>query len=491
MGWVAAAAVLLLAIAAVLSPRDPPAPAPLSSVAVLPVDARGDSTLADIAEALAEGVITGLVRLEGLKVPAISRTSAQRDRDPRVAGRELGVQAVLVSSVRRIGSTMRLTPQLISVADGLVLWSGNYDGQIGDVFAMVDSLTLKIVDGLRLRLTDANRAVLARGIRTRDTVAYKLYLEARRANTQLTKASTARARVLLEQAIARDSMYADAWAALVPTLDFVARFSTEPPEHFNAAMRRAANRAVELDSLSGFALVQRGWIRALQDWDWDGAQRDMRRAIKLSPGSFDPLHDYAFLLSWLNQADSMLVFARRAFDSSAAGWNLLGWAFNAAGKVDSALIAFERIVAIDSNFSDAYGELSHAYLDAGRRADADRANARYLDFSGDDAQGIGWAAVYYRRAGDLAGAREMLRRLKAVERGGRSWGMHSATSMVRLALGDQAGALQSLEAATQAREYLLPATVAYALGPLRGEPRWRAIHRRVFGDRAPQKNFYP
>ncbi|HUR91434.1 MAG TPA: protein kinase [Gemmatimonadaceae bacterium] len=489
---------LLWAVSTGAVARSGSEPLSIHSVAVLPFSTTGDTAQSVIADGMTEGLITSLVRVEGLRIPSSGRTLAYRDRhdDPRVVGEALDVSALVTGGVQVAGNNFRVTAQLTRTADGVVLWREQFngqlviDGQLRDLFTIQDEITGRILGALLPKLAPAKRAAFARGVRTADPEAWKMYLQARRIGYNLTEGSTAQAQALLERAIARDSTFSDAWAALVPILDFAARFSTEPPEHFNAAIRRAANRAVDLDSLNGFAYTQRAWVRALQDWDWDGAQRDMRKAVRLSPGSADVLRDYAGLQGWMNRPDSVMAYARRSFDSTAIGWDAMAWAYAQSRMPDSALAAAEQAIAADSNFVWGYLWLAMYYLDAGRRGPADSAITRFLAGAGNDAQGIGWASVYYRRAGDANGARAMLARLTAVARQ-RSWGVHSAMSMVRLSLGERDAALDELEEAARRREYLLPATLTEALAPLQREPRHVEVRRTVFGNRTLPPPIFP
>jgi TolB-like protein/Tfp pilus assembly protein PilF len=455
----------------------------LQTVAVLPFVSIGDSADSYIADGLTETVNSGLVRAPGLSITSSSRMARFRDSvvDVREVGREVGARAIVTATVQRSGNRLRVTAHLVSVADGRGMWSETFDGTLADQFSFQDSITGKIIDALLPRLAPARRAQLARGVRTRDPEAWRLYIEGRRAYDEFSEASSKRSLSLLRAAIARDSLFADAWAALVPTLDLAARFSREPPETFNAAMRIAANKAVELDSLSALAYLNRAWTRALNDWDWDGALRDQRRALALAPGSPDI---DAGLFAWLDQVDSAMYYSRRNFDSTNSNaWFVLGALFQLRGQLDSAIHAEERALAIDSNHAGALIQVSHMYLDAGRRSEGDRAIARFLSATGNDAQGVGLASVYYRRSQNRRASRDMLRRLNAISRE-RSWGVHSAMSMVRLAVGDRAGALDALDSAVAHREYLVPATILMNLAPLQNEPRYRAARRAVFGERS-------
>jgi len=500
LGWIAAAVVLVLVVAALVwrggSPRGAAVAAaePMRSVAVLPVRVL-DTALAASADGMTEAVITGLVRLQGLRVPSSNRVFALRDpqADVRALGRKLAVEAVLVATLQQAGGTLRLNVQLVNVSDGLVLWSDRYDGETQDVFAMQDNITGKIVDAFQLKLAPGTRAALARGARTRDTVAYRLYLEARRAiRYDVTKQGLERAATLFERALQRDSMFADAWLGLYDVLLSQYGYGGVRPLESAVARSRAVERAIELDSLNGTAFAYRAEIRYTYYWDWDGAWRDMRRAVQLSPASADAATTYAVFLNWVNEPDSALRHMRRAvtLDPTASYiWTILGNMFAIAGMRDSALRASEHARILEPDNVYANWVQMNAYFDAGRRADADSAAERMRRFGSDQPVALAFVASYYRRIGNRLDAQEILDSIVALER--HQYVPSSAIATARLAVGDRPGALDALEEAALNRDPDLAMHFLLSYSSLRGEPRYEAVARKVFGGRPVPRNPFP
>ncbi len=454
--------------------------ASLRSVAVLPFTLSGDSANAVLAEGLTEGVSTGLVQVEGLSVISGGRVRAYRDRDtdPRDAGRSLGVNVVLSAVVRVAANRLRVTAQLTDVTSGAALWQQQFNGELvvagslQDVFSIQDSLTAKIVAALQPRLGAGAAGV--RGVRTRDPEAYRLYLRGRQAYWA---GDIPGARGLYEQALARDSLYADAWAALGDAIDL----SAGTPVEVALTWRRAIERAIELDSLNTMALMSRGWLKALHEWDWDAAWRDIRRAVELAPGAPDIALEYSNFLLFVNRLDSATIQARRAVTldpGSAAFWTALGHRFILAGRPDSALSATRRALALDST---AYDNLLLIHARAGRFADADRVAERLVAERGTHAGVLDLVAHYYGRVGNAAEARRVLGRLTALAR--RESVPLAAIATARLATGDRLGALDAIEQGARERDLALPWALHQRYHALRGEPRFEAVRRKVYGDR--------
>ena len=462
----------------------------LSSVAVLPFTSLGDTTHDYLADGLTESVINALVRVEGLRVPGSTRVFRYRGRqqDVREVGRELEVAKVVTASVQLDGQRLRVTAELVNVADGISVWSEQYNGQLQDVFAMQDSIAARIVEALRGRLGSLARSAVVRGVRTRDLEAYDLYLRARRATYEQ---RAERAIGLLEDALRRDSMYADAWAALADAYTGLAQVGGLPPVEIATRWRRAAERAIELDSLSGFAFALRGALRYAYDWDWEGARRDLQRAVRLSPASADVEASYAVFLNLVNEPDSALSHMRRAValdptnSFQVAG---LGLRYRFLGMRDSAIALMREALAIDSTQWVASVWLDAMYEEAGRSAEGDREARRIQRYAGDSAPVVlAWLAHYYGVARRPERARAMLDRLVALGR--RQYVQAIYIAIARLAAGDRGGALDAVEVAARNHDLDLSYALTGELGSLSGEPRYEAVRRQVFGDRTAPRGF--
>jgi TolB-like protein/Tfp pilus assembly protein PilF/predicted Ser/Thr protein kinase len=467
------------------------------TIAVLPfASSLGDSAQTVLADGLTEGVSTGLVQVDGLGILSGGRSLSYRDRevDPQVAGRELGVGAVLTGSVRVSANRLRVTAQLTDVASGTALWRRQFDGELvvagrlQDVFTIQDDITQRIVEALLPEVSAARRSTIGRGVRTRDPEAYALYSQAIRLLGDLARPSVERASALLEEALRRDSTYSDAWLALAEVADQYHGWDLITQAEAFARMRHAVTRAIELDSLNGAAYNARAWLRVWQDWDWDRALADARTALRMSPASVGVVNSYADVMYYAGSVDSALWYASRAVamaPGDAWQWLHLATIHSLAGQADSAEAALERSATLDTTATDEWVR-AHIHIHRGRRAEADREIRSFLRRFGTLAQGVGNAAILYLRAGDTVGARQMERQFAQL-----SDPRSSSAAQVRLAVGDRAGALAALEQAARERERLLPMTLPQLAPFLAGEPRFEAVRRQVFGDRPLPPTFFP
>jgi TolB-like protein/Tfp pilus assembly protein PilF len=460
---------------------------PLRSVAVLPVKV-ADTVVAAIADGMTEAIITGLYRLEGLTVTPPERAFAYRDRqdDARAVGRELGVGTVLASSLQHAGTELRLTARLINVADGRVLWTEHLDGDRLHYFAMQDSVTARIADALLPRLDAARRAAVIRGPGTRDTVALRLFLEARRAINTVAPDSVRRAITLLEEAVARDSMYADAWVALAEA-NYDYPMEEKAPLVRALWLRRALDRLIALDSTNGLAFSIRGRLHE-EEWDDAGARRDYEHALRLAPGSPLVLLNFGSFLNFANEFDTALVLTRRAVQldpTNTRTWWKLANRFAFAHMPDSARVAAERSVNLAPTNPVPNWVLMNVYLDQGARAKADSAARRLERFGGN----LALSALYYRRAGDRKNAQRILDTLEARARHENVNG--STIGAARLAVGDTAGAFDALEQSVRNHDFRVRQDLILVYSPLKGHPRFDAAWRTVFGNRPVTRTPFP
>ncbi|TMB86281.1 MAG: hypothetical protein E6J45_14150, partial [Chloroflexi bacterium] len=221
--------VVIVALGAIATLKwvNPSRVAPLASAAVLPfVDLSPRQDQQYFSDGLTEELITTLSQVPGLRVAA--RTSSFQFRgqgsDVHAIGRKLDVGAVLEGSVRRSGNHLRVSAQLINVKDGYQLWSESYDRDVADIFAVQEDVARSIVAALRVRLAPAGATALA-ARPTADLQAYDLYLKGRFAWNQRTGPAIQEAVRYLEQAVARDSGFARAWAGLADAYILVVPFA--------------------------------------------------------------------------------------------------------------------------------------------------------------------------------------------------------------------------------------------------------------------------
>jgi len=287
------------AVPAAASPEAaaPAASAPataLPSVAVLPfADMSQERDQEYFADGLSEELLNLLARIDGLRV--IARTSSfqfkGRSEDVRLIAEQLGVANILEGSVRKAGETLRVSAQLIRASDGSNLWSGTYDRELDDVFAVQDDIAAAVVEVLRLKLLSGSDPV--RAVR-HDTGAYNLYLQGRFYLDGRSRESLDKAEAFFRSATERDPDFALAWVGLSTAYQYQAGTTGQIPvdEGYRAA-RQAAERALALDPELALAHAAVGLIHASYDWDWAAADERMRRAYALAPTDAEILGRFA------------------------------------------------------------------------------------------------------------------------------------------------------------------------------------------------------
>jgi adenylate cyclase len=258
---------------------------------------------------MTEELISALSRVDGLHVAA--RTSSfefkGQAQDVRLIGSRLHVGHVLEGSVRRDGTRLRISAQLIKTADGYHVWSESYDRDFKDVFAVQEQISRAIVDNLKVKL------VVQPGTlpRTADLDAYNLYLQGRFFSGKFTPDGENTAIKLFQQAIARDPKFAAPYAGTADAYLILGFSGALKPAEAGPKAVTAANQALELDPTLSDPHVSLGAIQALYRWNWAEAEREFRRAAELNPGNPSAHTYYAVLcLAPLGRLDEALRESR-------------------------------------------------------------------------------------------------------------------------------------------------------------------------------------
>lgn len=329
------------------------------------------------AEGISEEILNVLAGIDGLKVA--SRTSAFSFKGsgtpiPEIADK-LDVAHVLEGSVRKSGTRVRITAQLIEAATDAHLWSESYDRELTDIFRVQDEIAGAIVAALKLTLTGARRAPDSR---TDDVEAYSRYLKGRFFWHQRTVDGFVSAERELRRAVELDSDYADAWAALADVYVLQPEYGAAPAAEAIPKARAAIGQALALDPDSARALASRGYLRYQFDWDWAGAEADFRRAIALDPAYATAHQWYAEMLAALRRSDEALVAAQRAVELdplAPVGVNVVGLVLWESGRPEQALLHFEQALELAPDWPTALSNRARVLTDLGR---LDESRAQWL-----------------------------------------------------------------------------------------------------------------
>lgn len=349
-----------------------PAPArpAVPSIAVLPfVDMSSDKSQEFFGEGIAEELIHALARIQGLRV--VARTSAFAFKDKRLDVREIGrilsVDAILEGSVRAAGSRLRITAQLINVADGFHLWPERFDRDAGDIFAIQDELSLAIVDHLKVTLHIGERDALQKRS-TADPEAYNLYLKGLYFLARPRPDLVQKALGLFQEALERDPGFARAYAAIGTAFAMLGNFNFAPPTEVYPRAKAAIQKALALDDRLGEAHAIAATVAFWYDWDWAAAEEGYTRNLALNPGDAFSHGDHAWFLLTRRRFDESLREIKRALDLDPLMPLFYGWSVGlhcAVGRLDEALHEFERAKEIDPTFGLPYFHAGMTYFRKG------------------------------------------------------------------------------------------------------------------------------
>jgi serine/threonine-protein kinase len=287
-----------------------------ASIAVLPfTNLSSDPEAEYFSDGMTEEIINALSQVRGLRVAARSSSFSFKGKnaDARAIGEQLKVRTLLEGRVRKSGNRVRITAQLVSVADGYHVWSQTYERTLADVFALQDELARAIVATLTQRVAGTSSGPLVQPP-TENLDAYTLYLRGRHA---MSLASIDGFRAALEyfaQAVAADPEYALAHAGLAHGYAVMGfdEFGVLPPAQAMARAKVAAVRAVELDDSLGDGHLGRALSAFLYEWDLPLAQKEFERVINAGPMPAHAQHWYAIFLCASGRSDEGLQVARRA-----------------------------------------------------------------------------------------------------------------------------------------------------------------------------------
>jgi DNA-binding winged helix-turn-helix (wHTH) protein/tetratricopeptide (TPR) repeat protein len=333
---------------------------PARSLAVLPFISLGPPDTDDyLGLGMADALITRLGNLRRILVRPTSAVRAYvgQTPDPVTAGRSLGVDMVLEGAIQRAGERIRVTVQLVSVGAGAPVWGERFDERLTDIFAVQDSISLRLAAALVLTLSAEERVRIERRY-TDDHEAHDAYLRGRHHWNTRTDEGLRKAIGHFEQAIARDPRYALAHAGLADcyTLLGSAGYGALPPKEALSRARAAAVEALAVDPELAEAHTSLALVKFRLDWDWAGAEAEFRRAIQLNPGYASAHHFYGLYLSAMGRSAEAIASLRMAQELDPLSLIIgaaLGRAHHFARQPQEAREQYRKTLEIDPDFAEA------------------------------------------------------------------------------------------------------------------------------------------
>jgi TolB-like protein/DNA-binding winged helix-turn-helix (wHTH) protein len=382
------------------------------SIAVLPLaNFSGDPAQEYFVDGMTDELITDLAKIGALRV--ISRTSVMRYKGtkkglPEIA-RELNVDGIVEGSVMRSGQRVRITAQLLYGPTDKHLWADTYDRDLGDVLTLQSDVARAIAQQVRAQLTPQQQARLG-ARRPVNPEAYDSYLKGRYyLSNQFTMAQPLNmAKTYFEEAVRKDSGFAQAYAGLADAYLYLAMFRQMSPESAYRSAEEADRQALALDDGIGETYDTLGVLSWRYSWDWDATEREFNQAIALAPSYICAHEDRAEYLAFRgrrSEAEAEMVKIRafdtsfsstltdigvdyqlrdfdRLLEASQRGVALnpnewlehfyLGVGYEGTGKQLESVAEYQKAVELSGGDQDATAALAHAYAGVGRRAETQK-----------------------------------------------------------------------------------------------------------------------
>jgi len=446
---------------------------PVRSLAVLPLENLSSDSQDYFADGMTDELITNLAQISALRV--ISRTSVMPYKGVRkplpLIARELNVDAVVEGTVLRSGQQVRITAQLIRAPADKHLWAESYEGDLRDTLALQKKVARAIAEQIRIQLTPQEETVL-HNVNAVNPEAYEDYLKGRYFWNKRTADGMKRAMDYFDQAIESDPNYASPHAGLADIYGL-----SDRPQ----LARQEVQKALDLDDQLVEAHNSRANLLYLFNRDWEGAEKEFKRALELDHNYAPAHHWYSMYLAMEGRKEEALVEAQKAYEldplSAIAGANL-SKILEEAGQDDRAIEQAKKTLDLEPDSAVTHAVLGLGYQDKRMYTEAIAEYKRALQLGGSPAEMRGLLGNAYAVSGNYPDAQEMIAELKSL------WPEHARAALdlavVFSGLGDKENALYWLE---KAQEIHVSDMIGIGRDPrfveLRSDRRFQALVQRL------------
>ena len=455
---------------------------PIDSLAVLAQEGSGkDFSSEYLSDGITESIINMLSRVPKLRVLACSTVFRfkGKDIDPQQVGTVLNVKAVMMIRVMRLEEKLIIRSELVKVSDGSQLWGEQYSRDPSDILAIQEDIARAITDSLKFELTRNEKISLSKQS-THNPEAYNLYLRGRYFWNKFSKDWLLKAIEVFKQAIAIDSNYALAYCGLA---DAYFRLSNVhfPPREVLPKAKEAALRAIEIDENLADAHSSLGLIKVYYDHDWNGAETEFRRALKLNPDLVTAHQRYGSYLSFMGRFEESIRHYETALEldpfSMQINMNLATTYFLRA-EYDRAIKHLQKSGELEPNYMPTHFLLGLIYIQQGRLEAAIEEFQFIYKLDEEAYLALGFMGYAHALANQRAEAETLLNVLHEISH--RKYVSPYSILVIHLGLGPQERVFELLEQLyEEGNDWLVWLKVSPELKSVRNDPRFKNLLMRL------------
>jgi serine/threonine protein kinase/tetratricopeptide (TPR) repeat protein len=483
--WVLAgvgALILAIAVAGYLYSRRTNGPA-IDSIAVLPfVNVGVDPNTEYLSDGITESIIDSISQLPNLAVIARSSVFRYKGReiDPQAVAKELGVRAVLTGRITQRGDTLSISTELVDASNNHRIWGERYERQLSDILLVQSDIARDISENLRSKLTGEEQKRVVKRY-TENAEAYQAYLKGRYHWNKRTAADLNKSIEYYNQAIAIDPSYALAYSGLAESYLVLPDYTNIPSQEAHPKSKAAALKALQIDDTLAEAHAALGGVKIDSEWDFVGAENELKRAIELNPNYATGHHWYAQYLSVMGRHEEALKEIKRAQELDPLSLIInavFGDTYIKARRYDDAIVQLGKTVEMDQNFIRSYRYLANAYIEKGMYAEAIGATQTAATLSGEQPEQAAKKAAELKAAYAASGAKGYWE--KQLEYAKSAKGSPYTMASIYARLGNKEEALEWLDRAFRERDpYVVYLKIDPQFDALRSDQRSLDLMRQI------------
>ena len=455
---------------------------PVDSLAVIPAEGPDkDFNVEYLSDGITESIINVLSRVPKLRVLACSTVFRFKGQniDPQEVGNILKVKAVMMIRVMRVGDKIIIRSELVKVADGSQLWGEQYNRSPSDILAVQEEIAKAITESLKFKLTRNDRISLAKRW-TYNSEAYNLYLRGRYFWNKYSKEWVLKAIEVFEQAIEIDSNYALAYCGLADAYFRLSNVHFPPREVFPKA-KAAALRALEIDENLAEAHSSLGLVKVYYDYDWQGAENELRTALKLNPDLVLAHQRFGSYLTFMGRFEEAIRNYQAALELDPFSLQInmnLATAYYLRGEYERATEHLRKTSELEPNYMPTHFVQGCVYIQQGRLQEAIQEFQFIYKMDEEAYLALGFMGYAHALAGERAEAETLLNVLQEISH--RKYVSPYSILVIHLAIGPDQKIFQLLDQLYEERnDWLVWLKVSPELRGVRTDPRFKNLMHRI------------